>query len=533
MTRAYGKGRVLITTLGPRGWIRPAPPIPDDEEHPTPANKRSEFVPISPMEDIAPWILGERETEPLPPAALEAYAQEYISTNVPTWTLIVGSMGGFLILLIATGGGLWRWGRLEHFGWVGSLLAVMFGMVFLGIGVTNRHGTPETIASVQLAQPISGTDDVRTHGAIGVYRSEGGQSPIKTSRGGAYLPNTTVAEGTTSRMVTTDLGAFHWEGKGVEQPAGIKMYPVSTSGAFHDRMAVRATLNAQGVIGRYVEQLSGGTDAVVVTRQGRIGVQAGADGSFEAGADDVLEPDQFLNATLLSVSDVQDRRRRILQQLLSSQRWQTSLDQPQLMLWLDKWEHGFEFGDGLLRQGDTLLIAPLEFDRPPTGTEILIPSPLLGYATRRPPDGSSAAGFWDDDRQEWQERSKPSTTWLGIQIPRALLPLQATQASIEITVSGLMGQIEVLAVKDGSAVSLETVADPVGTLTFEIDEPEVLAVSESGELLLGVSAGVSEESGAAGTGANTGDPANYWQIDSLSVQLRATIAETKIVEEED
>lgn len=530
MTRTFGEGRVLITTLGPRGWMRPAPPIPKDDEHPLPANKRSEFVPISPMEDIAPWILGERETESLPPTALKSYAQEYISNEVPTWSLIVGSMSGFLTLLVVAGTGLWRWGRLEHFGWVGSLLAAGFGVAFLWVGVTNRHGTPETIASVQLAQAISGTDDVRTHGAIAIYRSEGGQSPIRTSHGGEYRPETSTTEGATSRMVTTDLGHFHWEGKGLEQPAGIKLYPVATSGAFRDRIAARATLDAQGLTGTFPETVSSGADAIIVAQRGRIGVQKNAGGKFSAGAEDVLEANQFLSVTLLD--DVRERRRRILQQLFGNQRWQTNLRRPQLMLWVNEWQHGFEFGEGLQQQGDTLLIAPLNFDRPPSGTQVLIPSALLGYASRRPPDGSPAAGFWDDDRQLWQERSKPSTTWLGVQIPHAFLPLRPSQATVEIDVSGLMGQIELLATRNGDVVRLKTVNDPVGTLTFEIDDPEVLAITDDGELLLGVSAGIPEEAGTTADGNNAGDPANYWQIDSLSVQLRATIAETEIVEED-
>jgi hypothetical protein len=530
LTTEFGAGRLLVTTLGARGWVRTAPAIPDDAENPPPSNRRSDFVPLPQMEDIAPWILAVREEEPLTPTTLEAYAQEYISQDVPTWTLIIGSMAGFLALMVATGTGLWRWGRLEHFGWVGSLLAAGFGIVFLWIGVTNRHGTPETIASVQLAQAISGTDDIRTHGAIAVYRSEGGQSPIRTSHGGEYRPDTVSTEGTTSRMVTTDLGAFHWEGKGLEQPAGIKVYPVATSGAFREEMVVYATLTALGVTGMLPESLSAGTDAIVATQRGRIGVQAGVNGNFTAEAEDVLEANQFLDADILD--DVKDRRRRILQQLFTDQRSQASLHQPKLMLWLNEWEHGFEFGNGLQHQGDTLVIAPLQFTRPPSGSEVLIPAPLLGYSSRRPPDGSSVAGFWDDKRQLWVERAEPSTTWLGVHVPHAFLPLQANHATVEIDVSGLMGQIELLAVKDGSAVRLETVKDPVGTLTFEIDDPEVLTVSDEGEWLLGVRAGVPEESGVAAAGANTSDPANYWQIDSLSVQLQATIVETEFVDED-
>ena len=517
LTRTYGEGRVLITTLGPRGWIR----LPEEGED------KPALEPLSATEDLVPFIFARRDPEPLPAESLESFAREFISYEVPTGTLIIGSMCGFLVLLTATGSGLWRWGRLEHFGWCGSLLAVIFGLLFLGIGLNSRHGTSETIASVQLAQAIAGTDDVRTYGTIAVYRPEGADSPIQTSQGGEFLPDLTGAQGSTFRMVTTDLRTFRWEN--VSQPAGVSMYSFVTSGNDADRMEVRATMNAEGITGKFAEQLSAGTDAVIATRRGRMSVQLAADGNFTAGADDVMEPDQFLDATLLN--DVQDRRRRILQQLFSNQQWQNSLDQPHLLLWVSDWEHGFQFGDGLQRQGDTLLIAPLQLSRPAAGTEFVIPSPLLDYVTRRPPDGSSPASFWDDGRQEWQERSRPSTTWLSVQVPRAFLPLKTEQARLEINVTGLMGKIEILGIKDDSVVSLQTVVDPVGTIIIDIDDPESLAVSENGELPLGISAGVIEESDpsqarpAAGTRFDADTPANYWRIDSLSVQLRAITTE--------
>lgn len=534
LTRTYGEGRVLITTLGPRGWIKPTPPPPpsdddDEEEKKTPPTMMSDFVPRSPMEDIAPFILARREPEPLPPASLEPFAQEFISYNVPTGTLIIGTMGGFLALLALTGSGLWRWGRLEHFGWCGSLLAIVFGGVFLGIGLNNRHGTSETIASVQLAQAIGGTDDVRTHGAIAVYRPEGADSVIQTTHGGEMLPDLSGSEGSASRMVTTDLGAFQWEG--LAQPPGMGIYPVSTSGAQTDRLEARATVNAEGIVGRCASQAAGGTNAIIATRRGRVSVVMGTDGSFTAPVEGVMEPDQYLNATLLD--DTQDRRRRILQALFSDDAWRNSLDTPQLMLWVNGWEHGFEFGDGLERRGDTMLSAPLALTRPEAGTEVLIPSPLIDYTSRRPPDGSIDAGFWDDGRQEWQERSSRSTSWLNVHVPQAFLPLEARQLSVEITVSGLMGQIELLGVKDGSAVSLQSVDDPVGTVVMEIDDPDVLAVSESGELTLGLSAGVLEDAdgsqaggGAPGGSFNADTPSVNWRIESLAVQLRAVTAAT-------
>lgn len=520
MSCSYGDGRLLITTLGARGWIKSKTELKDKGAVVAAApGTESAYVPNSPMEDLSAYLLGKREPGVLPPVALESIAQEHISYKVPTWTLIVGTMGGFLVSLFAAALFLKRMDCLEHFGWSGSLLAMVFGVVLTGIGLSNRYGVPGTMASVQLAQAISGTDDVRSHGVIAVYRPEGEQSLIQTSHGGELRPDMSGLEGSTRRMITTDLGAFHWEG--LPQPAGLRLHTDVTSAAFVKRIEAQATVDAQGVVGRYIGHPATGTDALLATRNGRIGVTWAADGTFTARADDLFEADQFLNASFLG--DDQDRRRRILQELFASRTWKDYLDRPQLLVWVNDWDPGFQFGEGLTRQGDTLLAVPVEMTRPQSGGELLVPSPLISYATRRPPDGSVPSGSWDDGRKEWQERSSPNTTWLSFQIPRGLLPLEATKARLQIKVSGPMNRLEILGLKSDSPVSLETVVDPVGSLAFDIADAELLQVSEQGTLSLGISAG--DPARTASASAASGSTSNYWRIDSLSLQVWAKAAE--------
>lgn len=511
MSRTCGEGRVLMTTLGPRAWLK----LPTTGT----GAVGTKLVVNSPMEDLAAFVLAKRDPEPLPKTTLEPLVEEYVAYSVPTWTLIVGTLGVFLMLMMAAGWWFWRIDRLEHFGWSGSLLAVLFGIFLTGIGMANRYSVPDAIAGVQLAQAVSGTDDVRTYGTIAVYRSEASDARIETLQGGELWPDLTGSDGSTRRMVTTDLGAFHWDG--LTQPAGLRVYADATARSYPVRIAARATLNAQGLVGTYSGQSASTTDALLATRNGRIAVNLNGENGFSAAAKDVLDVDQYLQATFLG--DVQDRRRRLLQQLFASPSWKASLEQPHLLLWLDDWDHGFRFGEGLERQGETLLTIPLDLTRPPTGTEVVIPSPLLVFKTRRPPDGSLPTGFWDDARHEWHERTGPSTTWLSLQLPRVLLPLKASQARVSVKVSGPMGQIEILGVKEGNVVSLAKVADPAGTLEFDIDDPDVLAVTEEGDLTLGISCGVTSE--GASSSAPGGATASYWRIDEMAVELRGVTSD--------
>jgi hypothetical protein len=107
---------------------------------------------------------------------------------------------------------------------------------------------------------------------------------------------------------------------------------------------------------------------------------------------------------------------------------------------------------------------------------------------------------------------------LSFQIPRSLLPLVATKARLEIKVSGPMGRIEILGVKNGAPVSLQTVTNPVGSLVFEIEDAEVLNISDQGDLSLGISAG-DPAAGPAPMAVGSAD--NFWRIDSLALQISA------------
>lgn len=530
MTASFGEGRVLVTTLGARGWVRPAAPVAEKTAT-HPPGRNSDFVPCAPMEDLAAYVLSPRPADPLSQKTLETFTEEFVSYSVPSWSTIAAIMSGLFASLIATGLWLRRIGRVEHFGWVGSLLAVSFGTVLFGIGLFHRYRVPATLASVQFAQAIPGTDDVRTQEAIAVYRPEANDSSINTSQGGELWPDMSGSEGTTRRLITTDLGAFHWDG--LSNSSGLHLHAARTSTSAGNRIQAEATLDGDGIVGKCSGIPASGADSLLVTRLGRMSLKLNADGGFTARPEDVLGVDQFLGTNF--VSDEQDRRRRILQELYRQPQWKDSLTIPQLLVWADDWDPGFRFGEGLVRRGDTLLAIPLRLIRPAPGTEIVVPSPLLSYATARSPDGLAPSGFWDDLKGEWQERTSPGTTWLAFRIPRDLLPLKATRGQLNVNVTGPIGRVEILGVKDGGAAKLETVASPVGTVVVALTDAEALNISDAGELILGISGGDPAQSATISTtasGATAGATpivnsaaSSHWKVESLSLQLWAKTVE--------
>ncbi len=534
MTKAYGDGRVLITTLGPRGWMTARPPNSRQSEDPA---FTSQWIPLTSMNDIASDFFAMREPELIAHSAMEPQVREYVGYTIPSWGLIVGTLIGFSLVLVLIALALLRSGRLESLGWIGSLLAIAVSIGLLSIGRSYRHGIPATVASIQVAQAMTGTDDVRTQGIVAVYQPEGSASPIQVTGGGRMMPDMSGLENSNRRMVTTDLGAWHWEN--LPQPPGLRATPFTRSETVVDRLEARASFDAQGMVGTYSGRLSPGSDSLIATRDGRLGVQLNGDGSFTARADDVFSKDQFLGAGLLS--DEQDRRRRTLEKILANPKRKDYPDRPQLMFWSDQWKHGFQFGDAMKPQGTTLVAIPLILERPEIGSEFVIPSPLLTYRNQRNPDGSPPSTMWNHARKEWQERSVPATSWLNIQIPRELLPIQGTRLRIEMNVSGPIGRVEVLGLRNREVVSLETQMDPVGALAIEINDASVLSVNSDGGLILGISAGDPKRPELTQTIDKPGNKEaeypsikqdqnakiNYWRIESLTVQLWAKTIEPR------
>src|SRR5205823_3019323 len=141
-TRVVGRGRVLFTTLGPRGWYRPR----------TRRDGWSRFehfpdlpVPLDQLGDLAVRFHPRGELPGPPADALrEMVLQEvgYAVVGRGTAALI---FGGFLVAVVGLGVGLRRSRRPELVGWLGPAAAVGAAAVFVAIGESSRRSVPPTV----------------------------------------------------------------------------------------------------------------------------------------------------------------------------------------------------------------------------------------------------------------------------------------------------------------------------------------------------------------------------------------------------
>ena len=516
MTMTCGEGKLLVTTLGQRGWMKKHP---DGTPRPNDPLKVSEFRPTSQMLNVADSILRLRQPELLTPNSVEPIVREYIGYKIPSWSVVVGTLIGFTIGILAVGFWLMRIGKLELLVWIGSVMAIAVTFFLIESGRANRMAVPPTIAIFQLIEAIRGTDEMRSDGVLAVYQPEGSQAEIKVSEGGHMIPDMTGMEQSSRRMVTTDLETNYWEN--LPQPPGVRSTSFERATTNPKRMSAYVTFDQQGLTGKIEGEVKSVTDAMVATREGRLALTIGSDGSFTGRGEDVLDKGQFLVASLLD--DEQSRRRRTLKELLDNPKRRDYPSSPQLMFWSDSNANGFQFGEGLRLQGSSLYAIPIIIERPKTGTEIVVPSPFLSYVNRSNPDGSQSASLWNPATLEWQKKSGPGQTWLSIQVPPELLPLSSRRARLDLNVSGPIGKFELLGLDGANEINLHTVTNPVGTFSIDVSNPAALRINDDGLLYLGVRAGQTDE--ATGSGGGASGKANYWLIESLSVQLWAETTE--------
>jgi len=514
--RSFGHGSLLVTTLGPRAWMttRTKPP-PADLGIP-PHEHTSAFEPLLETSDVTRDFFLIRGDELVAPDLLANVVSDFIGYSIPSRGIIFGVLAGFVIAIIVAGIWLWRRQQLERLGWIVPVFGITCGALLIGIGHSNRHEISATAATLQVVQSLPGSDDAIAQGLLATYHPEGTQSAIKASQGGRLVPGMSGLQGTTRRMVWTDMGHWHWEN--VPQPAGQVVVPYSVATQSHQPTKVRATLGPDGLTGHILNPPTEFSDPVLDTRAGRMGINMQSTGEFVALTSNVFGRDQFLGAQLLD--DEQARRRQVMQNLLKNPQRRDFPAQPVVMGWTPARNTGIDVGEEYRAVGSALSILPLQLERPTNGTEFVVPAPLLPFRSVARPDGRPSSQIYDSRRNEWRESASFSTVWLRFQVPTELLPMVSTRGQVSVQLSGPIGRLELLGLNDGKQQSLGTQIDPVGTVSFEITDLAALKLAENGSVRLGLNIG--DQSRPELTQPNGGDSKpNYWRIDSLSLTLWA------------
>ncbi|MCI0462427.1 MAG: hypothetical protein L0Z62_36205 [Gemmataceae bacterium] len=494
-TRPIGRGQILVTTLGAKAWLRPRGA----------ADLRSPFkefpnlpIPLRSLTELLMKLQPVPEAKSFPVREFLPLVNDEIGYAVVQRSTAAAIFGGFVLALLALGIGLRRSRRPELVGWLGPAAALAVAAVFVALGEASRQAAPPTVAVAQRIDVVPGGVEQPVTGLLAQYRPDAGTLPISSANGGRLEMDAAGLAGQTRRLVTTDLGAWHWEDFAL--PVGVR----TGTFRFTARLSGPPTAVARFGPGGLEGKLSSGslrhvTDPLITTLTRRtVAVRLGLDGSFTAGDDSLLPPGRYLADALLS--DQQQRREAVYHALLTEAGASHVDGRSMLWVWAEPLDVPFRLLPGARFAGSALLTVPLELEPTPPGTRVTIPRAFIAYerlykgGSTRPTLQSQAAVDMD----------------LRFQLPPVVLPLQVEQARLFVKVVAPGRRFTVSGQAAGERVELRSVDSPADAFTVNLTAERFLRLDDRGGLHLNVTVG--DAAAGAGPGHESG-----WTIESLEL----------------
>lgn len=497
-SRRVGRGKIVFTALGGRGWHRPR--IARDGASPF-ATIKDFPIPLPPAAVLSKELHPPNEADPLPPEVFQPMLTEEIGYAVVGRGTAAALLAGFVALLAAVGFGL---RRSRHPVLLGAMIPVVAGfaaVAFVALGERSRQTIPPTVGLAALVDPVPGSDESVVSGMYAVYRPTSGPAPLGTQAGAKLGLDAEGLEGQTRMRVESDTDAWHWDGLAL--PAGAR------TGSFRatvkmGKISAVARFGPDGIEGK----LSAGAfqnlgDAIISMRTREpAAVRFGSEGTFQSGAADNLPVGQFSPGTVLT--DRQQQRQAIYRQLHTGTGPRHLEGRDLLLVWADSTDVPILRDEGARIVGSSLLAVPLEFERTAPDTPVTLPRGSVPY--RRLADGkplpmTMTAPYGVDMR-------------LRFQMPASVLPLKVEKATLFVHARTPFRKFTVSGGKDGKQ-PLHRADAPVEPMRIEITDASLLQLDDQGGLFLSV---------AIGEAAAGGDSDTAWKIESLSLEVTGRTA---------
>jgi hypothetical protein len=489
-SRTVGRGTVLFTTLGPRGWYRP-----ETAGHPSDALR------------MATDVLQARSASPPPIEAFEGLLTQEIGYSIVSrrTVLIVG--GTFALSILCLGMLAQRFRRSEWLGWVAPGAALATAAVFLVAGELARRAAPATVAYGQVVEAVAGTDEAAVHGMLAVYRPDSGPLDAGAWRGAYFDLDLAGVQDQTRRLVMTDMDAWHWENLAL--PAGVRFAPFEFTARSTAPLEATARFGPGGIEGKVTANgISNLTDGLVTAPGARnLGLWLKPTGEFSAGIADALPIGQYLARTLLS--DRQQRRQEVFRRFLKRSAGESVSDAPVLMAWGDPLEMPFHLPAEARMVGTALVSMPLRFERTPPGTPVSIPGSFV--SVRRVLEGKLARPVF--------ESTLASEQRLRFQLPSAVLPLKIERARLIAKIKSPSREVTIAEDRTGQAV-LHKSENPLGPIEVEIAGAGLLRLDATGGLHFDLT--ISDPIHAPGGRPGTGDATPAWTIEYIELEVFGT-----------
>lgn len=504
-----GRGQLLITTLGARGWIRPRTPA-----DPRPIDGSADQLPVAneALRDLASEFCRRHERSDHPDR-LGHLVSEQIGYEVVSQGVVIAILGGFCASLVICVLWLARIGQLQRMGWIGPALAILAACPLGLAGRSARTAVPPSVAVAQLAEADPDVNELRVTGWMAFYQPDAGKPGLGAERGGVFSLDMEGLAGTTRRMVWTDFDRWHWEN--VALPSGVRAASFCCATATDRPIRARAAFGPEGLTGAIESGPLGKLeDPIITTGWSRnLAVRLAAGGRFVARADDVLAPGQYIQGTMLSQRQqwTQQMVGHLLDDRAVRQRHRTT---PAVLARAAPVDTHLGLLEDVERLGGAMATIPLELQRPSAKTPVLIPSLFLPCRCVEFPHDSNLSSAFSNLTGEWLgPLIAPTRALLRFQCPAQVLPLRCRTAKLTVAIQAPSRTMTILGIEDGKVVELARVESPIGTRQFIIDRNSVLKLDREGGLRLGISVGAMQTKTASEI------TARGWKIDEVQLEV--------------
>ncbi|WP_147867558.1 hypothetical protein [Stieleria maiorica] len=479
--KRVGDGEVLFTTLGGGGWVHP------DQRVTVALSQLSRrfFEPRNPPQDFV--------------GAMQPIVDDQIGYRIPSRSLAALVLGlNALVILV---GGVWwtRQRRLERMAFLVPVSATLTTVIMLSIGSYHTTAIPSTVATSQVVQVRTATDEADVATIRAVYTQQSGDLGLISSDQVMTMPLEDTATSETRRISLEDDGTSRWIGP--PQPPGVVRHLASDSILpLEQPIYVRGTFDADGFRGT-LHGLDPSTcgDALVVASPAPMTAvrieSASVPGEITASTSDRLSPGQFIPGSLLT--DQQRTRQAFLRGLFDSVQDDSprnSLgDGPSLLLWTDPINVGVQFDRGFDQSGAALVSIPIQVDRPESGKQFQIPSTFIQTDTFYGAQGRTT--LFNPRTGKWlPEMTKAAEAQLLFRFPAAVAAMSLDRVHVTMKVNAPSRTLFAKALIEGQPTSVFRRENATGVIDFTIDRRDALRLQDDGGLWLAV--GVTESSEA-------------------------------------
>ena len=510
--KQVGKGEVLFTTLGARGWLI-----------------NGEMSPA--LQTVANRFFVTKLEEPRHVAEISQVLNSEIGYTIPSrssvaWVLTVQMLAVLL-------GGLWlaRIKKLQHLAVLVPVSTLLATATLVSMGKLNTSQVPSTIATGQIVRTTPGSANAGVNSVSAVYSQEQRELAIVSSGNSTtHLVSESVG-GAATRIVWDDTGGSRWYF--VNQPPGVVRH-VETEAV----VPLPVPWNA---IGKFTpEGFEVRTEGIDAAACEDLVVCAVAAPSLSLGQVDLpsatyrgkelLPPDRFMDDSLLS--EVKQMRQELLRELtrpLSN----FLTPEPVLMTWTKPVDAGVQFGEGYKHVGWALVSMPVRYERTPSATNFKVPAT---FVRQGPLLGQVGSMFFNAATGKWLAGLlKPGQAEVRCSVPQSVMPCDLKRVNVDLKMNAPGRTVFIKGFVNGKFKTLRELVSPIERIQFSIEDTEALQLDAEGGLRIAIEVSESDEQIAVAKVAKVAKDAmddkrvtdtapirKTWGIDYLRVGLEGT-----------